>query len=70
MADSSDSVFFKIIYAFSAKRYSMKCILPQLKFIAKERQREIVIEAMDILEKYKITIKNSNLQIYRAFYNF
>jgi len=45
----------KIIYTFSAKRYSMKYILPQIKFIAKERQREIVIKAMDILEKYKIS---------------
>ena len=50
----------KPIYTFSAKRGAMKRILPKLKFIAKERQREIVIEVLNLLEKYKISNEYGN----------
>jgi hypothetical protein len=44
----------KDAYYFMAKRYSAKRILPQLNFVIKERHRELLIKALDLVEKYRI----------------
>jgi hypothetical protein len=45
----------KVIYIFNAKIGAIRNILPLLHLIVKERQRQILLEALDVKEKYRIS---------------